>query len=339
MATKSRRQLPTLKESLIENPYSYEFHQAVKIIEAFYIDEASLGEGIDPSKEALSLKSRIFLAAPPSDIYDIKFESNDNGIQPEVHINFMGLAGLQGPLPIPYTELALERLKKGDTSIKDFLDIFNHRMASILHRIRKKYWVGLDNRHAHETPLGQSLLSFTGMHSGLLSSRKVSPQDLLYYSGIYWKKPRSSAGLKQILSHYFDVPVRIESHQGQWVDIDVTQQTHLGFQPQGKNNVLGIDAALGTRYWNVEEGLNIILGPMPRAQFEEFLKIGTSYQKAREIIGYYLPDGYHYTIQLILLGRDVSPVMLDGQSRIGWTSWMVEKPKTRDDDQVILYPS
>lgn len=338
METQSRRHLLTLKAVLAEQPYTFEFHQAVKLVEALYDHEVPLGEGISPEKEVLIIKCRVFLSTPSSDIYDIDLApANDDEGRTTVHVNFYGIAGLQGPLPLPYTELILERLKNQDLAFKDFLDIFNHRLLSLLHRIRKKYWVGLDNLRAHETPLGKSLLAFEGMVSGLLQSRQISPEDLIYYSGLYWQKPRSSAGLKQILSHYFGIPVSIKSHQGEWLDLTPDQWTRLGYPPEGQNNTLGVDALLGTKVWNVEEGLRIIIGPLSFKEFESFLKIGGAYPKVLEMVSFYLPEGFHFTLQLIVKGKEVTPTKLDGKSRLGWTSWLISKPKTLDDDQVILY--
>jgi len=52
----------------------------------------------------------------------------------EVHVNFMGIAGIQGPLPLPYTEILMSRMRQKDMAFRDFLDIFNHRLVSVFTR-------------------------------------------------------------------------------------------------------------------------------------------------------------------------------------------------------------
>ena len=47
-------------------------------------------------------------------------------------INFMGMVGIVGAMPIPYTELVVERARYGDTSLWSFLDIFTHRSGAYL---------------------------------------------------------------------------------------------------------------------------------------------------------------------------------------------------------------
>ena len=54
-------------------------------------------------------------------------------------VNFMGLTGPLGILPYSYTEFMLERMRAKDSSLQDFLDIFNHRMISFFYRAWEKY--------------------------------------------------------------------------------------------------------------------------------------------------------------------------------------------------------
>jgi predicted component of type VI protein secretion system len=42
---------------------------------------------------------------------------------------------------------------------------------------------------------------------------------------------------------------------------------------------------------------------------------------------------------LIVKAKDVRPTYLDGKSYLGWTSWLISKPATKDDDQIMLYPN
>ena len=56
----------------------------------------------------------------------------------------LSLAGAQGPLPLPFTEMVLERRAARDRATGEFLDIFNHRFLSFLYRGRKKHHIGLN---------------------------------------------------------------------------------------------------------------------------------------------------------------------------------------------------
>lgn len=329
MEAQSRRQVSSVRDQLFDQPYTFEFDQVVKLVESMHQTATPIGEGFSIDDEILTIKSRVFLSAPPSDVYDI----NRTDYKTTLTVNFFGLAGLQGPLPMPFTETILSRLKAKDTAASDFLDIFNHRLISILHRIRKKHWVGLDHRLPHQTFIGRDLLALNGMSSDTFKSRAVSPEDLLYYSGLFWQQPKSPVGLKQIIGHYFNTKVTLQSHIGGWIDISPDRWTYLN-----KNNVLGQTAMIGTKIWDVNQNLRIRLGPMDFKRFAKFLKNGDSYPKLLELMKSYLPSGYKFSINLSLLASDVQQTRLDGKTNLGWTSWIDAKPAKKDDEQVILYP-
>lgn len=334
MANQPRRQIPTLREAFEHQPYSFEFDQAVKLVEALHVNSTPLGESFSIRGEALRIKSRVFLSAPPSDIYDIQLPTNTVESKTTIRINFLGLAGLQGPLPLPFTEVIMDRLRRRDMATTDFLDIFNHRLASILHRIRKKHWVGLDQRSPHETLLGRDLLALNSMSSGFLKTQTVSAQAMLYYSGLYWQQPRSTAGLRQILSHYFNTKALIYSNQGGWVAIAPENWTHLG----ATNQALGSTAMIGTKVWDVNQNIKVQLGPLNIKEVQGFLKDGDAYPKLLEMLQLYLPTGYKFNINLVVKAQDVQVTKIDGKSKLGWTSWLLSKPATKDDDQITLYP-
>lgn len=335
MANQSRRQIPTLREAFEHQAYTFEFDQAVKLLEALEDNTVPLGETFSINSEALTIKSRIYLSAPPSDIYDIRLPSNTNGFKTTIRINFLGVAGIQGPLPIPYTDAILDRLRHKDTTARDFLDIFNHRLASILHRIRKKHWIGLDRSPPYETTVGRDLLSLTGMASGFLKTKTVPPHDLIYYSGLYWQQPRSPIALRQILSHYFNTDSKIYSHQGGWVNVPEEHWTYLGTT----NNTLGSTTMMGTKTWDVNQNIQVKLGPLNIDQVRSFLKNGDAYPKLIEMLQLYLPTGYKFSIKLLVKAKDVQATKLDGKSYLGWTSWLLSKPAIQDDEQIRLYPT
>ena len=336
MATKPRRQVPTLAESLYAEPYDYEFHQAVRVLEHLRPKALPLGEGLAPGEEAVQIKSRITLSTPSSDIFALEPGTKD--APPIMHVNFWGIAGLQGPLPIPYTELILERIRKKDTALKEFLDLFNHRLVSLLHRVRRKYWPALNTIAPHKTAIGEGLIALLGANEqDDLPGVPLNPQSLLFYSGLLWQQPRSAPGLIVMLSHYFDAPVSILENKGRWLPIAPDQVTRIG--ENGQFNVLGQGAMMGTKAWSTQTGLTIRIGPLDNSHFREFLKNGSAYPTLVTLARFYLPKEFKFNINLIMKADDVCATKLNGKSELGWTSWLKEKPTPKDDSQVRLYPS
>jgi hypothetical protein len=88
----------------------------------------------------------------------------------------MGIAGIQGPLPFPYTEMLIQRERNGDASLKDFLDVFNHRLISILHRIRKQYLISLNACTPEKTEIAVGLRALLGLGQDFSSRSPSCPR-------------------------------------------------------------------------------------------------------------------------------------------------------------------
>ena len=57
---------------------------------------------------------------------------------PAVRVTFMGLYGVESPLPTHYSDDIAQR-REGVEATEDFLDIFNHRLIAQYYRIWRKY--------------------------------------------------------------------------------------------------------------------------------------------------------------------------------------------------------
>lgn len=333
MASRKRQSSPSVIETLQEKPYEYEFHQALRILERLDRKVTPLGEGLNPANENIELHSRVFLDWPPSDLFRLESAAERHHLQ----VNFFGLAGAQGPLPLPYTELILDRMKRKDRGFEAFLDVFNHRLLSILYRIQKKYWAGLDFKKPDQTKLSSSLFSLIGLYSETLRDRlKIPDRALLYYSGLLWQRPPSVKGCQQMLQHYFGVEVRLHPFKGRWRSMEPTQTTRLGFK--GQMQVLGETAALGQKAWDPKGYVEIEMGPLTLPQFTRFLKTGDRYQALSDLLRFYLGSLREFRIRLRMKKNERPSLRLGKRSYLGWTTWITsQKPKT-DDTQVMLYP-
>jgi type VI secretion system protein ImpH len=109
--------LEALEAMLEEQPYAFSFFQAVRLLERLNPDRTPVGEFVPPSTEAVRFGVPASTAFPGSEIQ--AFAWKDDG-PPEMTVNFMGLTGPSGVLPIDYTELINGRLREGDTASKTF---------------------------------------------------------------------------------------------------------------------------------------------------------------------------------------------------------------------------
>lgn len=341
MARHLRQQTASLGSQLFEKPYQFEFHQAVKLIEMLNPECKSLGEGPLPEEEALVLKGRILYAYPSSDLYSAKIDIFSNPLTVDqritMQVNFFGIAGGHGPLPAPYTEVLYDRIRHQDTAGQDFIDIFNHRLLSILHRIRKKHWIGLSEQSPDKTPFANNLYALLGLGTNGTRNRLGIPdRGLLYYTGLLWAQPRSMIGLQTFLSNYFDLPVEVVQFQGGWNKLEASQVTRIGLR--GQFNLLGQGAALGEKVWNQRKNITIHLGHLDQKSFMAFIKPGYGYPSLYDLTKLYVGVEQEFCFNLIIKASDAMETRLDGKTYLGWTSWLKTKPFTQDDGQVYLQP-
>jgi type VI secretion system protein ImpH len=329
----------TVEDWLFAEGYRFDFFQAVRLLEMAHSSEISVGEGAEPSREAVRFKSAVGLDFPASDVAEVK-PPGSGGTPADMTVNFMGLAGLLGPLYTPSTEEILERAGQKDTAFKDFLDIFNHRLVSLLYRIRKIHRVALDLKAPGQDRVSNYLYSLMGLGtSGLRGRMQIRDRALLFYAGLIGQQPRSMVGLEFILADYFQIKVKGHQFYGQWYNLEESQWTSIG--SRGQNQRLGQDAVIvGTRVWDQHGRFEVGLGPLTLEQFLEFLPIGWGFAPLCDLTKFYVGDELDFSFQLTLKAAEIpgSRLSANNGARLGWTSWLKTSEWQEDDSQVRIRP-
>jgi len=326
----------SVAEWLFAEPWRFDFFQAVRLLEALRPGALSPGHGAEPEKEAVRFRSRVGLDFPASEVQQI-VPSPEPGASPEMTVNFMGLAGAFGPLSPPDTELVLDRIRSKDFASRDFLDIFNHRLVSLMYQVRKLHRLALTTEAPERSRAARYLYAFFGLGLPQLHNRmRVDDRALLYTAGILSQHPRSAAGLEQLLSHHFGVPTAVRQLVGRWRALDPRDWTRIG-RKRGRNQRLGEGVVLGTKMWDQQGSLVVQLGPLRETEFRDFLPTGTGYHSLCELTRFYVGQEFDFAFRLVLQAPDIPATRL-GQSRLGWTSWLKSRPSQSDDSQVCLRP-
>lgn len=347
-----------IEDWLFAEGHHFDFFQAVRLLEIIHGNGptstgerlVSPGQGADPTKEIVHFRSAVKLDFPASDIAEVK-RSKDipRREQPkapaEMTVNFLGLAGGLGALDIPSTELVLERTSHNDKALKDFLDIFNHRLVSLLYRIRKHHRVGLGSATPGDDQVARYLYSLIGMGTPRLQGRMhLRDRALLYYAGILAQQPRSMAGLKRILTDYFQVEVETTQFVGKWCDLEQDQWTRIG--ESGANQRLGLDpVVLGTQVWDQHARFEVQLGPLGLEDFESFLPTESRFSVLCDLVRFYVKDEFEFNVKLILKVEEIPTVELSSQPALSWTSWLgpsrrIDTPPTatHENPYIVITP-
>ena len=244
--------------------------------------------------------AHLSMAFPPSQIIALEPAGEDRP-NPLLTVTFLGLYGPSGVLPTHYTQLLLDiqRDVRGPErrSLRDWLDLFNHRFISLFYRAWEKYRFHLQYERGEafrkETDtFTLSLRSLMGLGTPGLARRlvvqnaqaaarvidwgdaaeeapalaRIDDLALVHYAGFFAQRPRNATNLRSLLADYFRLPVAVEQFRGQWLAIPESGQTRLG-----EFGSLGVDAVAGERVWDVQSRFRVRLGPLRYPQFEDLL--------------------------------------------------------------------
>ncbi len=213
----------------------------------------------------------------------------------DVIVNFMGLAGASGVLPQHYTRLIMERNRKRDTNLADFLDLFNHRLISLFYRSWTKYRFS----YQYEAYLGKRENDpFTGVVQSLSGQHQNQGHEAqLYYSGHFSRKNKSATNLESMLSDFLEKSVKVKTFVGQWLIIQDADRAVIGSEGFGRNNRLGHGVLLGRRSWSMQSKISVHIDAMSYSEYQELISRSGKFLQLKKLISSYVP--IHLSVDLI----------------------------------------
>ena len=113
-----------LPASLEQEPWDYRFFQAVRLLQYLRPERRTVGHFFDIKTEAVRFRTNTALGFPPSEISELTLPEDAYGeTPPQMEVNFLGLHGPQGELPLMYRSYVRQRARENDRTQRDFLDI------------------------------------------------------------------------------------------------------------------------------------------------------------------------------------------------------------------------
>jgi type VI secretion system protein ImpH len=368
--------LPGLQKRLFEEGFSFDFFQAVKILQHLDRRRVPVGFVGPPGAEVVRVRAHVSLTFPPSAIYDILRETPDQP-HPVMIQAFMGLTGPSGVLPRQYTELLFRQERELSErnpekhAFRDWLDLFNHRLVSLFYRAWEKYRATLPyERGEPQRPdpdlFTASLFSLVGLGARPLRNRlrvavrevvgegegetreralcRIENLALLRYSGLLAQQTRSAVGLGAMLEDFFRLRAEVRQFHGQWLRLEPSNQTRLG--GHDGNNDLGLSTVVGERVWDIQSKFRIRLGVMGYDQFLDFLPDRTAVPLRKalyllvHLVRLYVGPALDFDVQLVLAGYEVPECRLDDGpgfgARLGWNTWLRTGDLGRDPDDAVF---
>lgn len=334
-------------QQLKQDPTSFDFYQAVYSLERQFSREQKRWQGVGrdgfPRQELVRFKSVQHLGFPGQPI--TKIETLNQAATTEhssgktdsaadtvaMHVSFLGLTGPSGVLPQHYTEMVLQRLKQRDKTMRDFFDLFNHRLISLYYRAWEKYRFACQYEMAADGPD-----SFSSVLKNLSGAQSTLG---LYYAGAFAQHNRSAQQLTQILTELLRTKVAVNPLQGRWLTLAKEEQSRLAMQllPKGQHASLGRSAMLGSRVWDVSSALELVIN-VPAGQARPLLPGSYQHRQISQLLADFLPAALRVRITLVGQHRDFPTAQLGKrQSCLGQSGSLAVRSAIEHQDTRLSY--
>lgn len=328
--------LAGLERALREQPERFDFFEALRWLECAYPQRPRLGESAKPAEDAVRLCHTPSLAFAPRGLDRYEPASGDRPAR--LHGLFLGLFGPHGPLPLHLTEYAMDRQRNAkDSTLVAFADIFHHRLLSLFYRA----WASARPTVQLDRPGEDRFRLYVGALAGL-STRGLESRDALpdqykrFFAGRLAAQARNAEGLRGLLEHFFGIPVRVLEFVASWMRLPQESHLRLGSSPEVAG--MGLTAVIGEYVWGSQQRFRLRLGPLTRAQFNNFLPGGEALRQLVAAVKTYVGEEKAFDVQLVLQRTDVPGTKLGQSGRMGLSTWMGEPRRDADADQVVLQP-
>lgn len=338
-----RAALQELLNAVESEPWVFGFAPLLRRIEAIAAGTPGFGISSRASEDPVRFGQPPSLAFATTTIEGV--ERSREGT-PRVDVNFLGMLGPHGPLPLHLTEYAGDRVRHAkDATFVRFLDLFNNRMVGLFYRTWAASQMPCNFDRWEAPPAGADVVerrmhlardrdryalyigSLFGLGMESMRHRDAVP-DLakLHFVGRLATPHRNPEGLAAILRDFFGTPVAIEEFAGRWIRVPREELAPLGDRRgDGASGMLGGPLGgivTGERVWDCSGAVRLRLGPMGLSQYERLLPGAPGGDRLAAWMRNYLGDELWWEATLILRKDEVPRARLGAGARLGYTTWI-----------------
>lgn len=273
----------------------------------------------------IRFRSTVRFSHPSAALDHVELKNVEGRWQPVLWVNFIGLAGIQGALPMIYSERVFRNMRAKDFAAATFLDLFNHRLVQLFYDIQT--WIpGSAFQSADRSRLGRLIQSLNGVDPSLLHEEASEAQhlrDVLTFKTLFWPRVRSADRLQQCLRCLLNMSVTIREYRGGSAPLPENEISRLG-PTKGQHWTLGRDVLLGETAWFPDQGVDIILEPTTPEAFERLnpYKQSELIQHLRRIVSAYIPQHIRVHWEVKNPDQEGGTLVLGSEHYLGFNSWI-----------------
>ena len=256
----------------------------------------------------------------------------------EVVTTFLGLTGASSPLPgYIVEEIAQE---DPDRPLKrQFLDLFHHRLVSLLYRALSRYMLEGETTRAGDDVWTRRVLALAGLDTYERGpSVRLSVSQLLRLAPLLATRARTAQTLERALADVLreelgEARVSIRQFAGSWVEVETEQRMMLG----KINSHLGRTSMLGGKLFDRAGKFIIGISPLDGATYHRLLPEGDLMPLVREVVSLVVRDPLECALELgvreDVLGafqlKNKNPARLGRNTYLGGRHGAVPRLRTR----------
>lgn len=311
------------------------FGALMLVVERLRAAEPDAGGAAAPHEEPVRFRHDPALSFATGDVVQVRYvtlppdphEPSSRTVL-EITTTFLGLTGTVSPLPGYVAEDVAQEVAHAQDERprqREFLDLFHHRVLSLLRRAAVAHDPSAGYRSDQSDPWSRRILSLAGIDpaAGELPA-DVPAWFLLRCAPLLAERQVTAAALEAALAddlreHLGDARAEIEQLVGTWVAIAREDRTRLGVAAAE----LGRTAVLGARVFDRAGKFRVVVGPLDRAGYERFAD-GALARRVSRVVRALAGGALEHEVVLGLAPDAAPPPALtaSGAFRVGRNAWL-----------------
>lgn len=308
------------------------FFQAVRLLHDLQPELPGIGRQGPPDREPVRLAGWLSLAFPSGDVARIarrdEAARDADGAPVEgpawrLESPLVGIYGTSSPLPDCYTEALLDQEEEGPE--RGFLDLFQHRLLSLLYRTWARYrwevgWRGPAPALGLDATTDR-VARLVGLGPGALPPGHRTPRlELLSLVGLLAVEPRTAGALELLLRRALPAcGVEVVPFVARWTPLPPQDLSRLG----GARCALGETTVCGERLLDRAGTFRVVVTCPDAATYLALFDDDGPLETLLELVRLFNPDLLDCELEQRLDAAATCEPRLGGAHvRLAWSSWL-----------------
>ncbi|CAI2456050.1 type VI secretion system baseplate subunit TssG [Serratia liquefaciens] len=176
------------------------FYRFCQLLEKRQPGQPLIGSTLHPADDPVRFCPHPGMGFPASELKTVEYDEEDKSRPPVVRTTFMGMYGVDSPLPAAYLDDISQR-REGHEALQGFLDIFSHRILTQFYRIWRKYSYPATFEPGGTDKISQSLLGLVGLGIPGTANHIATPVSrFLALLGVLRQPGKTQEGMQALVS-------------------------------------------------------------------------------------------------------------------------------------------